>query len=864
MRHAALVAALWLCKIPPMHEPTLVEFAATFDREALRPTLEQAERERQLIRERFPMERLGEVTLEQYAAGVNAEDTLAKLLAAGTPALGIIKGVGFNHAGIFQLKGTGLFKSRLENAGEVAEDWLRLRAALVRCCELGARGEWEEIDKVSVSNWIPALRTKLMHVYFPDEVLPIYVSGELGHFLDELEVGFSPGNGKWAAAPNRRLLEHLRAVPELQGWSTTELAALLRAWRPRADSVGKDEVVLKIAPGENAEYWDECLEDGMICIGWDDLGDLRAYSEPGALKAAFDRHYQSEKDDSSGKKAARTRTANLLWRVRNLQPGERIVANRGMSEVLAVGTVVEPGYEWKEEREEFRHTVNVIWDTSFARVMPENQSGWRPTIAFLSSEQMRLIFDPEELETKVMNRPLNQILYGPPGTGKTYKVIRRAAELVSGRGGMDDAEAKRVYDEACEEGRVRLVTFHQSFSYEDFMEGIRPVMRDGGAGFELRDGVFKESALEALFACLEPVPDHPAGNEGVQDDSFQTRADNLRKRPREASITRRVWDIADELSTPLGPAERQRVVAKALEQGINPNTAHTQYGHWKKATWPKNRSASKSTKAETRAVEADDTFIRDKVLEFLELGPASGWQLRADGDYPPHVLILDEINRGNISRIFGELITLIEEDKRCGADNALKVVLPGSRQPFMVPPNLFLLGTMNTADKSLALLDVALRRRFEFEELAPDFSLCEGFRELAVVMDEMNRRIELRKDRDHRIGHAFFMKVTDAAGFNVVFRRKVVPLLQEYFFNDMDGARFVLGEGDGNASGAGFLRLLDAKGADAKWQRNRWRWFTDAEDGEDFDCWERLRKNYAKTAVDVGAGNDDDGEDDES
>lgn len=834
-----------------MPEPTLVEFAATFDREALRPTLEQADQERHMIRERFPMERLGELTLEQYAAGVNAEETLAKLLARGTPALGKIQGVGFNHVGIYQLKGTGLFKSQLENAGEAAEDWLRLRAALVRCCELGERGEWEEIDKVSVSNWIPALRTKLMHVYFPENVLPIYVSGELGHFLDELAVGFSPGNGKWAAAPNRRLLEHLWAIPELQGWSTTELAALLRAWRPKPTGMDQKEVILKIAPGEGAERWPECLEQGIICIGWDDLGDLRNFETETDLRNAFNSYY-SESNDTSGKKAHRTRTSGLLWQVRNLQPGERIIANRGLREVLAVGTVMEPGYEWNPGRAEYRHTVHVNWDISLAREMPEHQNEWRMTIIPLSEKQKRLIFSDDSGEVTQsqpmpLKHSLNQILYGPPGTGKTYKVIRRAAELVSGRGGMDDAEAKRVYDEACEEGRVRLVTFHQSFSYEDFMEGIRPVMRNGGAGFELRDGVFKESALEALFACLEP-------SLSEEDPEYAVAL----SRPGSETISGRIWEIADRITGRTGMrATRHQVVSEAMNLGFNASTINTQYSRWRKF----NRQ-SDSLVENPSAQSESNIDPKLEALRYLEEGPASGWQLRADGQFPPHVLILDEINRGNISRIFGELITLIEEDKRCGADNALKVVLPGSRQPFMVPPNLFLLGTMNTADKSLALLDVALRRRFEFEELAPDFSLCAAFPELAVVMDEMNRRIELRKDRDHRIGHAFFMKVADAEGFNVVFRRKVVPLLQEYFFNDMEGARFVLGEGDGNASGAGFLRLLDAKGADAKWQRNRWRWFTDAEDGADFDCWERLRKNYAKAAVDLGA--EDDSEDDEA
>jgi 5-methylcytosine-specific restriction enzyme B len=142
---------------------------------------------------------------------------------------------------------------------------------------------------------------------------------------------------------------------------------------------------------------------------------------------------------------------------------------------------------------------------------------------------------------------------------------------------------------------------------------------------------------------------------------------------------------------------------------------------------------------------------------------------------------------------------------------------------------------MNTADKSLALLDVALRRRFDFTELPPDFSLCQGLTPaMKEVLLALNDRLEKRKDRDHRIGHAFFIGVTTVDEFNEAFKRKVVPLLQEYFFNDIEGARYVLGEDEKDNDG-GFLRRLDG---DSRHQRNRWRWFTDVE--PTMDCWARL------------------------
>lgn len=264
------------------------------------------------------------------------------------------------------------------------------------------------------------------------------------------------------------------------------------------------------------------------------------------------------------------------------------------------------------------------------------------------------------------NIQLNQILYGPPGTGKTYTTINKALEILANYGEIEKIpdnrqKQKEIFDTFVAKGQIEFVTFHQSYGYEEFVEGIKPSVKNGTVIYETKNGVFK----------------------------------NLCK--------------------------------KALE-----------------------------------------------------------------GKDKPYILIIDEINRGNIAKILGELITLIEPSKRIGKSERLQLTLPYSGESFGVPRNLYIVGTMNTADRSIALLDTALRRRFEFVEMMPDSEYLKDKKisdsgntiELDRLLESMNNRIEFLLDREHTIGHSYFMDVESIEDLCKVFKNKIIPLLQEYFYDD--------------------------------------------------------------------------------
>lgn len=383
--------------------------------------------------------------------------------------------------------------------------------------------------------------------------------------------------------------------------------------------------------------------------------------------------------------------------------------------------------------------------------------------------------------------PLNRILYGPPGTGKTYATIETALEILDPdclrEHVKDRAALKARFDEFVTGGNIRLVTFHQSLSYEDFIEGLRAYTDDAGRlNYRVGDGIFKTICAAAKSGKVEaalvsangkPRPFAPGQTVGNYEIGSVTPEVLWVTKPNGSELGL-PWKLLDELAGHVlaGTITIEDIRGRRVFDRVS------------------------STRMERHIVTGYSNVLPEIVGRMLNDAAAVATPLAQRW-----VLIIDEINRGNIARIFGELITLIEPSKRAGAGEALQVTLPYSKLPFAVPSNLYLIGTMNTADRSLVGLDIALRRRFVFEEMPPRPELLDGVRvgdvAVAELLTVMNERIERLLDRDHRLGHTYFMSLRDDSSLrnlSAIFRRQIVPLLQEYFFEDWERIRWILND----------------------------------------------------------------------
>ncbi len=423
------------------------------------------------------------------------------------------------------------------------------------------------------------------------------------------------------------------------------------------------------SPGSNANKWDEFYEKEIMAIGWGKIGDIRQYSNKDDIRVALTNAY-----GGTGSKVNDV-LANYEF-LHKMEIGDIIIVKRGLQELLGYG-IVSSDYIYDETEEEFNSVRKIdwklkgVWKTDFI-MFPKtltNITGYRTEGPYETYGERLLgimgvnSVEPSTKDTSTgpvsqLNYTLNTIFYGPPGTGKTYHSIKRAAEIVSDREIDDYEEARKIFNDKLHDN-IEFITFHQNYSYEDFIQGLRPdVDNKDTLTFKRRDGIFKL----------------------IADRAFQNIVES------------------------------------------------------------KNNSALKKN----------------------------------------YVIVIDEINRANISRVFGELITLIEDDKRYGNKISMEVKLP-SGDMFTVPYNLYIIGTMNTADKSIALLDIALRRRFYFEPMYPIYELEDSQIKDVDVLQKINDQIIKNKGHDFQIGHSYFMGKDD---LKERMNNKVIPLLLEYYMND--------------------------------------------------------------------------------
>ena len=456
--------------------------------------------------------------------------------------------------------------------------------------------------------------------------------------------------------------------------------------------------------------------------------------------------------------------------------------------------------------------------------------------------------------------PTNLILYGPPGTGKTYQTAREAVALCDGTAPDDRLAIKERYDALVEAGQISFVTFHQSYAYEDFVEGLRPVTGDdegegSAAGFRLepRRGTFRE--ISALAEQARHKGSRASGIDlggrqffkmslgraGIEDHIYDAALDGGYiclgwggevdwSAPRyqdyqaiydkwneiEPGTSGNAGNIAQVWCFRSSMKEGDIVVVsdgnsrfRAIGEIVGPYEFSPpgvrDYNHIRRVNWllKLEESLPVETIHDGQFSMASCYSLKPSRMKLEALSRLlPGAPAPADSRPDQFVLIIDEINRANISKVFGELITLIEADKRLGQDNELTVKLPYSGDAFGVPSNLHILGTMNTADRSIALLDTALRRRFSFKELMPDPSrLADASArtgvDLGSLLKTMNERIEYLFDREHQIGHAYFIHCQTIADIHDVMRFRIIPLLAEYFYEDWSKVALVLGDAEG-------------------------------------------------------------------
>ncbi|HOQ68456.1 MAG TPA: AAA family ATPase [Anaerolineaceae bacterium] len=807
---------------------SIQEAIPQFDRKNIESHIQNGERERQEILKRFPISDWPSLPLEKYALGLpQSADSFCRWIEFNSPHLGSMRGGSAVKHIIYKHKNKPGWYFYPPTMKDENEAWDAIRGDFIKMFQLAKDGNWDQIDDLPYLLGARALKIKTLNVYFPNEIISVSSIYHIRHFLERLGA-WKEDMSQWEAVKlNRLLLETMRSIPEIKDWSTAELERLLYFWADPRES----RRIVKIAPGENAKYWEECLQNNYICVGWDDTGDLRDFESKEAFQEKFKEIFSTK---YNGNNSIIQRKSKEVWTLLELEPGDIVVANQGMSKILAIGEVINPGYFWNPNRADHKHTVSIKWDTSFEQDISPQQKWVFSTVDTVSAALYQQIVTKKG-KSSVKEIPVDEqfaqlehslqrkgqaILYGPPGTGKTYFARRFAvwwllkdqnanrAQTVLGNSKQFETEERKLSISTSSQRVWWLVANPSEWSWEQLFKNKKesfrygrfqrnyPLVQPGDLviGYQARP----DKKIVAIAKITKGLNEDEGGNphieiepllqihngptyEEMTQDEILKNSEPIRNRC-QGTLFMLTADESQYLFELI--AENQPEIEKFITSGegigyLTWLTFHPSYSY------------------------------EDFVEGFRPVETTSGLVLKlADGIFKricrealahpkqKYLVIIDEINRANLAKVLGELITLLERDKR-----GMQITLPQSKEPFTIPPNIYVLGTMNTADRSIKLLDVALRRRFAFFELMPDAELLEGTvingLQLDALLETLNEKIAKSEGREKQIGHALFMSdgepISEPEELADRFRQDVLPLLQEYCYDDYSALEKYLG-----------------------------------------------------------------------
>jgi hypothetical protein len=662
---------------------------------------------RELAREsfvkKFPIDKIKDLTIDQFVQGTDGNSFCYWL---EFNKIGF--GIGGGNASKFDIYKTnidgksvyvkGFGKKKIILSQEDANsEFEKLKSQIILALDYVKKGEIDKIRSLNIPMW-PMVTQKILSIYYPDKFLTIGSSVIIIKCAKELGLTNFDLVKENLIQLNFECKNLLTTYDIFIDWSYEKIGTFIWEYMD-GEGMKKSKTRSGVqywvfAPGANANMWDEFHDRNIMGLGWDELGDLSQYEDRDELRQALidlDGDTGSRKNDVS---------ANDDF-LNKMKIGDVVIVKKGVTEILGYG-VVESEHIFDDSRPSYKNIRKVSWKIS---------GSWKD-VKRIASKTLTDISSKKELYTRLletmvpgffsnqnnevsilqnqqtdsMKHPLNTIFYGPPGTGKTYHTVLRAAEIIENRKIEKYEVALKIFKENLG-NRIEFITFHQNYSYEDFIQGLRPVTDNNSSlTFKKHDGVFKKIVDRAINNPYYI----PVGTELKNYKVIKSNSD--------------VIELWSEKTNSIRYVPLQLVID--LYKGILSDKITLEDVKNRKGL---DLPALINSKVEKYFFGIEGTLY--SICEFLLEKKKSNENLN-------YVIVIDEINRANISRVFGELITLIEPDKRSEGLIPMAVTLP-SGDAFMVPSNLYIIGTMNTADKSIALLDIALRRRFNFEPMYP-------------------------------------------------------------------------------------------------------------------------------------------------